>query len=273
MEVIDDQNFLAKLCGEKNPKDYGIMSIEDINSKLKNLMPPFSKRGTEIDEFTILSVDSITDFEGIVKIISLNIIPPGKKILSRARRHIVIADALPRVVVPVILYVENETYILLTGQNRVTLGGKHTIEVYRGSVPEMTDENNYGKTLVNRKLNLIDDLFDLIEVRNLGTYWNNSGNSGTSSPIQALFYVSKKNITLSDLKKELKVNYKYDADPISGPPLPINSPVLKKLSEVLERLSDIIELTTNNEAYINDLFSITALSALKESLTKKPLPF
>ncbi|NMB70285.1 hypothetical protein GYA27_03740 [candidate division WWE3 bacterium] len=273
MEVIDDRNFLTKLCGEKKPEDCGITSLEEINNTLENLIPPFSKRGTEIDEFCVLSVDSITDFEGIVKIISLNIIPPGKKILTRARRHIVIADVLPRVVVPIILRVENESYILLAGQNRVTLGGKYTIEVYRGSVPHNTDENNYGKTLVNRKLNLIDDLFDLIEVRNLGTYWNNSGNSGTSSPIQALFYVSKKNITLSDLKKQLKVNYKYDADPISGPPLPLNSPILKKLSEVLERLSDVTDLTTNNEAYINDLFSITALAALKESLIKKPLPF
>jgi hypothetical protein len=273
MNIVDDSSFLTKLCGNKALSECGVMPLEEINKIVSPYMPAFSKRGSEMDEFTVLAVDSITDFEGIVKIISLKIIPPGKKNLERARNHIIICDVLPRVIVPIILKIQEEVYILLVSQKRVTLGGRHTIEVFRGSVEPNCDPINFGKSLVERKINLIEDLFDLIQVRDLGTYWNNSGNSGTSSPIQALFYVAKKNIEINQIKKTLKVDFKFETDPLSGPPLPVTSPVFRKLSEVMERMQEITNTSTDSEAYINDLFSITALAALKESLNNNPLPY
>jgi len=273
MNIVDDTSFLSKLCDNRNPEELGIMSLDEINKRITPYMPTFSKRGSEVDEFTVLSVEPVTDFEGIVKIISLNIIPPGKKVLSRARKHIIICDVLPRVIVPIILKIQTEVYLLLASQKRVTLGGRHTIEVFRGSVPSDCQPENYGKSLIDRKLNLVDDLFDLIEVRDLGTYWNNSGNSGTSSPIQALFYVAKRNIGIDEIKANLKVDNRYDADPLSGPPLTITAPVIRKLDEVMDRLKEITDTATHSDAYINDLFSFTALSALKESIKNKPLPY
>lgn len=276
---LNERDFINSIVPVgKTPKDAGIEDIDEINKKLKGMMPPFAKRGIHPKEYTVLGVENIDDYEGIVKVASVIMIPPGEKKLNRKKRHIVVGDALPRVITPIILKNGPEICLLLAAQDRMTLGGKVSIEVYRGSVPEKTEAQNLGISLVNRKLPNLKDIADLLEVRDLGYFWNNTGISGVSSPMQALFYVNKKTMTAQELKSSLKLDHSLDEDPKTGPILPATETVVRTLEEVKQRLSEIENLSLSEseskpEAYLNDLFSMTALFMLFKSLDTKGLPF
>jgi hypothetical protein len=275
---LNEADFITKLTADSDAsKNVKIESLEGINTKLKGLMPRFDKRGIDNKEYTILSVDNVEDFEGIVKVASVSMIPPGEKVLSRKRKHIVVGDALPRVVCPIVIKNGPSILVLLCAQDRMTLGGKVSIEVYRGAVPEGTQANKLGLSLVERKIpNLLFEA-DILEVRDLGYYWNNTGISGVLSPVQTLFCLTKKTMTAEELKHSLKLDHSMDVDPKEGPALPATEPVLRTLEETERRLEEILELSLveseSPQAYLNDLFSMTALAALFRSIKKQGLPY
>ncbi len=276
---LSEQEFINKVVPEsKTPEEVGIEELDSINTKLKGIMPRFNKRGTHPKEYTILGVASVEDFEGIVKVASVEMIPPGEKKLERKRKHFVVGDALPRVICPIVIKSGTAVYLLLCAQDRMTLGGKVSIEVYRGSVTEGTEPQKLGLNLVNRKLPNLSAEADLLEVRNLGYFWNNTGISGVSSPVQALFYITKQTMTAEEVKHSLKLEHGMDADPKKGPALAATEPVLKTLEEVESRIEEIsrLDLADNSdtpEAYLNDLFSMTALFMLFKSIDKTGLPY
>ncbi|KKS33693.1 MAG: hypothetical protein UU97_C0023G0010, partial [candidate division WWE3 bacterium GW2011_GWD1_42_14] len=233
---LDEKKFIEKILPTgKTPEEIGVENLDIINKKLKGLMPHFAKRGIHPKEYTVLGVDHVEDFEGIVKVASVGMIPPGEKRLERKRRHIVVGDALPRVVTPIVIKSGSQIYMLLCAQDRITLGGKISIEVYRGSVPENTAADQLGLSLVKRKLPNLPEEADLLEVRDLGYFWNNTGISGVSSPVQALFYVTKQTMTAEEVKHSIKLEHSLDPDPKTGPVLPATEPVLKSIEEVKSR--------------------------------------
>ena len=275
MSNLNEGEFIKKLCPEgQNPKSMGIMSLDEINTKLKGIIPKLEKRGTHPKEFSILGVTSIQNIEGICKIAIADVIPPGKKDLSRRRNYVLWGNVLPSVVTPIILKSGKDIYHVFAEQDRLTLGGKVTIEVYRGFVPKGTKENKLGLKLIEIKLPEINKIADLLEVRSLGTYWNNTGLSGVTTPIKALFYVLKEEMNKSEIKKALKFVHKYETDPNLGPTIPATEPVLRTLKEVEDRLNEIENLGENtNEAYLNDVFSVSSLLFLSRTIEKNGLPY
>jgi hypothetical protein len=216
--------------------------------------------------------------------VKLNMIPPGPKVLARRRQYVIVGDVLASVTCLIIIRIGKELYHILCSQDRVPLGGKTTIEVYRGLIPTTTPSEKLGLELLKRKIpNLLVEA-DLLETRNLGYYWSNTGYCGSIIPIQAFFFVAKNVTNLADFKASLKLDHSMDEDPKTGPTTPATEPVIKTINEVETRINEVMNLDINKltkrienqltwEAYLNDYLSMNALLVLDRSINQKGLPF
>lgn len=275
MTTKNEQKFLDDLLANSSKK-VPIMSLEDINKALDGIVPYFTKRGMEPNEFTVLNVSASQDFEGIVRLAVVDVIPPGKKVLDRARQYVVWGYLLPGVIIPTIVRNAGKDYFNLVTQSRFVLAGKVSIEVNRGNVTDTTlPIENQPYNLVERKVPGLQAVTDFVELVYLGNYLEDTGISAKRVAIWALFCKTKVDMDIVDLKAELKDKHAGKNDPVSGPPLHNTEPTLRTLEEVRQRYDDIIlnPQKTVNEAYLNDLFSMTALGALFRYIDLKGSPF
>lgn len=269
-----EEKFLEKLLKDSTTP-INIMSLEHINQFLDGIMPPIKKRGIQKNEYTVLNVAARQEFEGMHRIVVFDVIPPGEKVLSRKRQHIVWGQALPTVVIPIVLRNAGKDYMVLISQSRFCLGGKVSIEVNRGYITEPTDFEKRPFQLLARKMPYIGDITKLVKAVHIGTFWENTGLLGIHTPIWGIFCETKVDIDIADLKQLLKDRHDGKTDPKTGPPLHNTEPVLRTIEEVKGRISEILEnpTITNEQAYLNDLFSMTALQMLFSYISKNGFPY
>lgn len=271
---MTEDAFIKDLTEKSNGK-LNIMSLDDINEHLSKMGIRFLKRGMAKNEFTVLNVKAAQEFEGMSKIAVMQTIPPGEKTPERVKNYLLYGEIMDSVVTPIILKNGESYFFVLVNQSRFPLAGKVSIEVLRGFVDKEENIENRSLMLIQRKMPSLNVIAKLVKSIHLGSFFENTGISSVKLPVNALFYETKVTMDDAQIKHELTDKHLVGEDPITGPALHNVEPVIKPFNEVFTRVDTIVKepLKTANEYYINDFFSITAVSLLKMYLEENSLPY
>jgi hypothetical protein len=222
----------------------------------------------------VVDASEPTDIEGLYKLI---IITLKNKKTDEVYKKLVWGQPLKVVTIPIILNNAGINYMLLVSQSRFSYSGKVSIEVNKGFITEKTDVDDalLWHHLVNRKIPYLQDCAEIIKVVPLGNYTQHPDLTSFKMPIQLIFAKTKENYDIDELKALLKVKHDYINEPKSGPPLHSTQPVLRTLDEVNMRLDEIVENpdATNEEFYLNDSFSLAAITLMFDYIKFVGAPF
>jgi len=236
------------------------MTLVEINEKLSEVGVKLDKNYTEYG-YEVTAISKPTNIEGLYKIISVTL----KNLLTGdVSNQVIWSQPLKNVCVPIILNNAGVNYFLMVNQSRFLYGGKVSIEINKGFINDenVIDDNLLWSHLIGRKVTRLQDLANIVKVVYLGDYTQHPDLTSFTAPIQLVFAKTKYPLEIAELKSELKIERDYNNEPVSGPPLHNTFPVLRRVDEVEARLDEIMSNpdATNEEFYINDSFSIAALS-------------
>lgn len=271
---MNEQEFLQKLK-DLSETPIEIMPLDEINKQIQGISNGFNKRGMAKNEFTILSVKTVQEFEGICKFAVINTIPPGEKIPERQKTYFLYGEVLDSVITPIILKNADRIFFVLANQSRVPLNGKVSIEVLRGFTPKGIPLEERGLNLINRKMPSLPVIAKLVKTINLGNYFQNTGVSSVKIPVYAYFYETKVEMLDEDIKHELIDRNILKDDPQTGPALHNIEPVIRTYNEVNDRITTLLDDPegTSSECYLNDFFSIASINLLNKQLDKNGFPY
>ena len=221
------------------------MDLKEINSKLKEV--DISLNTADIgNDSEIMEVSAPTDVEGLYKLVTVIIKDKKTNAISK---KLIWSQPLKVVILPIIINNDGINYFLLVSQSRFLFSGKVSIEVNKGFIGEGTSIDD-------------KDYVDILKVVDLGNYVQHPDLTSFKIPVQLVFAKTKQNFNIEEFKINLRVKHDYYNEPKAGPPLHNTQPVLRSLDEISLRLDEILENpdATNEEFYLNDSLSITAIS-------------
>jgi len=249
------------------------MDLKEINSKLKEV--DISLNTADIgNDSEIMEVSAPTDVEGLYKLVTVIIKDKKTNAISK---KLIWSQPLKVVILPIIINNDGINYFLLVSQSRFLFSGKVSIEVNKGFIGEGTfiDDKLLWNYLVDRKIPYLKDYVDILKVVDLGNYVQHPDFTSFKIPVQLVFAKTKQNFNIEEFKINLRVKHDYYNEPKAGPPLHNTQPVLRSLDEISLRLDEILENpdATNEEFYLNDSLSMTAISLTLDYIKIMGTPF
>jgi hypothetical protein len=236
------------------------MNVPDIKNRLKQVGVELNDQFMDV-RFDIVDVSEPTDIEGLYRLVTVTL---KDKITQQETKKLIWSQPLKVVTVPIVLNNAGINYFLMVSQSRFAYSGKVSIEINKGFVDEKStvDDNLLWHYLLERKIPYLKDYADIVKVANLGNFNQHPDLTSFTMPFQLVFAKTKEDFEIDDLRAKLKVKHDYYNEPKTGPPLHSTQPVLKSFDEIEQRFAEIFENpdATNEEFYLNDSFSVTAVS-------------
>lgn len=249
------------------------MDLKDINNKIKPLGIVFNAQNYN----DLPQIQEITDLTNIEGLYTFTTVTTKNTKNKNSQKSLIWGQPLKVVTVPIIINNAGVNYFLMVSQSRFVFGGKVSLEINKGFISEKTnvDDSLLWNFLLSRKVPYLQDYAHVVKVVDLGNYMQHPDLCTFGMPFQLVFAKTKEPYEIEELKHNLKVKHYYYNEPKSGPPLHNTEPVLKSMQEIQNRLDEIYSFSehTDEEFYLNDIFSITALAMTYEYIKLNGMPF